>query len=562
MLTIAQRLHEAVRQHQAGRLPEAEALYRSILTEAPRQVHARHLLGVLAHQSGRHTEAVELITQALAEHGPHPVFHANLAAAHLALGRFSDAVSHCRAALRLQPDQVDAHNNLGIALRQLGRLDEAEAAFRTALRYQPRHLDAQCNLGSVLHRQGKLPEALNCLEDVVRRAPQHVQARNDLGGVLSASDRHAEAEVHLREAVRLRPDFAQAHSNLGVALDGQLKTGEALHHLHEAVRLQPNYAPAHNNLGSVLKEQGRLDEALAAFQEALRLEPRNPITLCNLSKLAAVDRYRFSAEQMDVIGTLADSAAVPLDQRARLHFALAQVFDRAGRYDEAFPHLLRANEMQKEVLRGRGTVFDPDSPRRFTERLLSAFTPAFFERVAGFGSESDTPIFIVGMPRSGTTLAEQILASHPQVHGAGELPEIQRLVRGLSERLGGADYPACLAKLDAATARTLAEEHLDRLRQLGGPDRRVADKMPFNFQHLGLLAVLFPRGRFIHCRRDPLDTCLSCFFQNFSEQSPFTLDLGHLGRYYREFERLTAHWAKVLPVPIFDLHYEELTADQ
>jgi tetratricopeptide (TPR) repeat protein len=561
MLTIPQRLQEAVRRHQTGRLAEAEALYRAVLAEAPHQVHARHLLGVLAHQTGRPAEAAGLIEQALAEHGPHPVFHTNLAAVYLALGRFADAASQCQAALALQPNLTDAHNNLGIALRQLGRLDEAELAFRAALRYQPQHLDAQSNLGAVLHRQGRLPEALACLRDVVRRAPNHAQARNDLGGVLAACEQHAEAEVQLREAIRLRPDFAAAHSNLGATLDAQLRTDEALHHLHEAVRLQPTYAPAHNNLGAVFRSLGLLDEALAAFQEALRLEPYHATTVYNLSKLAAAGRYRFSDDQLRAIAPLADSPTLMPDQRAHLHYALAHVLDRGGPADDVFRHLARANELQKELRRRQGVVFDPDARRHFTDGLMAAYTPAFFEHVRGFGSDSELPIFIVGMPRSGTTLAEQILASHPRVHGAGELPDIERLVQGLPERLGG-DYPACLERLDAAAARARAEGHVSRLRQLGGPAARVADKMPSNFLHLGLLAVLFPRARFVHCRRDPVDTCLSCFFQNFAEQSPFTLDLGHLGQYYREYERLMDHWARVLPVPVFDLRYEELTADQ
>jgi hypothetical protein len=167
------------------------------------------------------------------------------------------------------------------------------------------------------------------------------------------------------------------------------------------------------------------------------------------------------------------------------------------------------------------------------------------------------------MMRSGTSLAEQILASHSAVYGAGELRDIDLLVATLPQRLGAAEgYPACLGRLDAAAVRALADEHLGRLRQRGGAAARVVDKAPFNFLHLSLIVTLFPRARLVHCRRDPVDTCLSCYFQNFGEPMGFTLDLRHLGLYYRAYERLMAHWARVLPVPVFELQYEELTADQ
>jgi hypothetical protein len=166
------------------------------------------------------------------------------------------------------------------------------------------------------------------------------------------------------------------------------------------------------------------------------------------------------------------------------------------------------------------------------------------------------------MPRSGTSLAEQILASHPRVRGAGELVDIGKMSTLLPGRLGGEAYPDCLERLDRATARTLAEEYQGSLRQHGGAAERVVDKMPHNYLHLGLIAALFPRSRIVHCRRDPVDTCLSCYFQEFVNPLPYGPDLASLGRYYREYERLMAHYAQVLPLPLFELNYEELTAQQ
>jgi tetratricopeptide (TPR) repeat protein len=562
MPTIPERMKQALAHHQAGRLAEAEAIYRDVLHEDPRQPHALHLLGVIAHQAGRHREALDLIGRALAA-GPHPVFLSNLSAVHLALRQFDQAAAAALEAIRLNPAFADAHNNLGVALRELGRLAEAEAAFRAALQCNPRHADARSNLGAALHRQGRLPEALAVLREAVRLAPSHAQSHNDLGGVLLARGETEEAAGRLREALRLDPTCSDAHNNLGVALRDMGRIDEAMSYFREVLRLKPDSPTAHNNIGFTLEAQGHPCEALAEFQEALRLEPNNSMALLALSALSLADHYDFTDDELGRLEALASRPDLPDDERSRVHFALARAGDRAGAHGEAFAHYRRGNELRKATTALAGITYDAAAHCRLVDQLASVFTPDWFEQHRSFGSDSELPVFVVGMMRSGTTLAEQILASHPRVFGAGELSEVGRLVGALPGLIpGGRAYPECLAGLDTATARGLAERHLTRLHELGGGAARVIDKQPFNFQHLGVIATLFPRARVIHCRRDPIDTCLSCFVQYFGKPHPFALDLAHLGHYYREYERLMAHWRRVLPVPVFELHYEELTADQ
>ena len=438
-------------------------------------------------------------------------------------------------------------------------------------------MDALCNLGSVLFRQDKPTEALPLLHEAIRLAPRYAQARNIIGGVLLALNQFEPAVQHLREAVRLDPKLAAAHSNLGIALEHLDRVDEAIQCFRESIRLDPEYSAAHNNLGSALKNLGKPAEALAEFKAVLRVDPNNNVALFNLSRLAAVGEYEFSDAELDNIQELTTRPNLAASDRARLHFALSAVLDKKAAYDEAFAHCRRANELTKEAYRLRGSTFDPAAHAERIDKLIAAYTPAYFERVRGFDrasctsfgsdSDSDLPVFIVGMPRSGTSLAEQILASHPQVHGGGELSDIDLLVNAMTERVGDARsestiYPQCIANLDAATAKSLAEAHVQRLQLMGGAATRVTDKAPFNFLHVGFLATLFPRARIIHCRRDPIDTCLSCYFQSFAVLYPFTLDLTHLGQYYRQYQRLMAHWAKVSPTPILELNYEELTADQ
>ena len=594
--TIMQRLAQAIGYHQAGRLTEAEALFRGILKESPREPEALHLLGVLAHQAGRHQEAIDLISRALTTPGPQAIYHSSLAAAYLDLDRLEEGTAHAREALSLDSRLPNAHNNLGIALRRQGQLEEAEQCFRTALRINPGFIDALTNLGATLHQQGRLSEALPLLEDAVRRAPGSARAHNELGAVLLALGEQARAQGHLREASRLnsgeeshRPiKLSNRLMQAGVVLEGLNRDEEARRCFQEAVRLDPGYVAARTSLGYALEIQGRLDEAAAAYRDILRYEPNNPLALSHLINLAAVGRHQLSAAEVRDIQALAARPDLPFDSRLGLHHALAHYLDKSGAPDEAFAYARLAKDMRKEAFRQAGAAYDPAKHSHYVTRLIAAFTRAYFERltqtgevsktsavgasVRGSGVDSELPVFIVGMMRSGTTLAEQILASHPRVHGAGELNDLGDLTRTLPRRLGtpgdaqvsGAaedDYPECLTRLDAATARAVAKEYLQKLRQLGGTATRVVDKMPMNFFQLGLIATLFPGARVIHCRRDPVDVCLSCYFQNFAHPHLFTLDLRHLGHYYREYERLMAHWVKVLPLPLLDLQYEELTAD-
>jgi len=306
-----------------------------------------------------------------------------------------------------------------------------------------------------------------------------------------------------------------------------------------------------------------LPEALAEFQETLRRDPTNAMAIAGMSQLPQAGLYSFSDEEIRNLQELAERKDLPLDDQSRLHFALAGIFDKTGSPAKAFQHCCFGNQFRKEFERSRGIIYDPAAHRHFVARIIDTFTPAYFNRVKSFGLDSELPIFIVGMLRSGTTLVEQILASHPRVHGAGELQDLNRLIKTLPRRPGTTEgYPESMAGVDGETARALAEAYLQRLRQLGGESARVVDKLPFNFLYLGVIATLFPRARIIHCRRDPVDTCLSCFFQDFGDPLPFTWDLRHLGHYYREYERLMAHWGKVLPVPLFEVFYEDITANQ
>jgi tetratricopeptide (TPR) repeat protein len=412
--------------------------------------------------------------------------------------------------------------------------------------------------------QGKQEDAIAPLIEAVRLAPGHALARQNLGSALLFMGQADQAVVHFAEAVRIDPKATRAYANLGVALERLHYNHEAMLSYREALKIEPDDVEAHNKLGMILLNQGKTADALVEFRATLKCDPSNSMAYLNLGKMVSSGFHQLSDAEIQDLRALTEQPNINLESRGRLHYALAQVFDKKGSYDEAFEHLQTANELKKEIHVKHASPFDPVAHAARIDQLIAVFTPAYFERVRSFGIASELPVFIVGMPRSGTSLTEQILASHPRVHGAGELSEIDGFAATLPERLGAAEagYPACMDRFDASTARMLGQAHVNELQKMKPDALRVTDKAPLNFFHIGIIVSVFPRARIIHCRRNPVDTCLSCYFQNFAEAFAFTHDQKSLAQYYREYERLMAHWDRVLPGRIYQLDYEEMTADQ
>ncbi len=379
-----------------------------------------------------------------------------------------------------------------------------------------------------------------------------------MGALLLEQGKVDEAIEHFQEALRLQPEYADAHVNLGNARRERLETAEAVESYEEALRIEPRNARAHNNLGEACLELGDASRAQVHLREALGIDPGY---VSPLLQLAANGFYSPAEPGIEKLRARLNDARLPDEAASQLHFILGYVLDRDGATDAAFEHFCRGNALRRSLFQRKGTAYDAEAHARWIDRLIAFFSSDFFKRTEGFGLASEVPIFIVGMPRSGSTLVEQILSGHSQVAAAGELKTVNRIVAGLPAKLGSAHgYPECLAALDAAQASELAEGYLAELKRHGPSAVRVTDKMLDNYLYLGLLAVLFPRARVIHCRREPLDVCLSCFFQYFKGLS-FSWDLDDLGRHNRDYERLMAHWRAVLPLPVFDVAYEELVAD-
>jgi tetratricopeptide (TPR) repeat protein len=589
MATTSEALAIAIQHHQAGRLPTAEQIYRQILQAEPNHADAIHLLGVIAHQAGKHEVAVEYIRRAVGLKGNAADFHINLGRAYGALRRTAEAVACYRRALELKPDFAEAHYNLGNALTDQGKLDEAIACYRRVLDLKPDFAAAHINLGNALRDQGKLDEAIACYRRALELTPDFALAHNNLGNALTDQGKLDEAVASYRRALERKPDYAEARSNLGIALREQGKLDEAVGCCRRALELKPASAEMHGNLGAALNDQGKLDEAIACYRRALELEPDLAETHVNLGVAlkqigdlqGAEDCFRAALgydcrfasahyQLAELLGgelprqdlaaqrRLLEETELTDAQRLSLHFGLAYVLDARGEYAEAAEHLDRGNALQLSQWRKCGREYDPKEHESFVTRMMRVSTPDFFQQVRGFGSESELPVFVVGLPRSGTTLIEQILASHGEVFGAGEIELVRDTMAALGG--GGADVIEGLGRLDRRTAQRLASRHLERLRALDRRVLRIVDKMPDNYLYLGLLASLFPRAKLIHCRRDLRDVAVSCWMTRF-ETIRWANDQQHIASRFHEYQRMMEHWRTVLPAPLLEVDYEDTVAD-
>ena len=452
---------------------------------------------------------------------------------------------------------ADPHINLGSALRAQGRLDEATTAFRLAVRANPDVARNHVCLGAILHECRRFEEAIASYREAIRLAPDDADAHCNLGTALRDLGRPNEAVPWLRQAIRLKPSLAVAHSNLGAALYDLGKIEESVTADRKAVLLDPNNDAAHGNLGTGLIALGRPAEARAALQRAIQLAPRNVRHRRYLGEIAP---YVANDPRLAALEKLAqDAARLSVDDRIELHFSLGKAYDDIGRHADAFGQWRDGNALRRQL-----GPYNEAATLGGLDRIRSVFTPDRMRAWHKAGQPSPVPVFIIGMPRSGTTLVEQILASHPKAFGAGELTCFETAMKGVSTRLGtSARYPEMVPGMIGADFREeLGGRYLAEIERLAPTAARIVDKLPSNFLLAGLIHLALPDAIIIHSVRDPADNCLSCFSKLFTGKQAHTYDLAELGRYYRNYRTLMAHWERVLPPGrMLTVRYEDVVAD-
>jgi tetratricopeptide (TPR) repeat protein len=539
--------------YQAGRLDRAETLFRKTLRKSPKDPYALQMLGETAAARGRTDFAQQLIRQALEVMPDNPEALVSLGNVLRAIGRPAEAEEQYRCAIGLRPDFAVAHCNLAAALNDQEAFEKAlESAIR-AVELMPGLAEAQLARGVALVGLRRFAEAETPYRLAIALAPTRAMTRSDLGLVLTELGRFEEAMESHRQAIEMAPADAGLHFALGKTLfeAHELAASEASH--RRAHSLTPSSAVILAALGGVLRAQGRFQEARTCFRQALELDPDLPEAHYRLA-LTGTDLNEAELQRLRTVFGSTDHHA---DDRITAGFALGTMFDRTDRFDEAFSHFRTANAWFRDRRAAIGERFDHAAFRGEADGLIERCDKALFAKVADWGSRSEVPVFIVGMPRSGTSLVEQIAASHSQVFGAGERKEVPAISTALLRH--NQDRP--IDQWDRDHARQLADEYVALLSERGGGRARVTDKMPDNSILLGVIAALFPAARVIYCQRDLRDVCLSCYFTLFGEPLLWSYDLADCALRALEIERLMAHWQRVLPLSILTVKYEALVDD-
>jgi tetratricopeptide (TPR) repeat protein len=533
----------------SGRPREAVALYQRALLQSPRAPELQNNLGNALFALGQFEEAISRYRSALTMNPNVARIHSNLANALRKLGHLEEAVRSGRRAVELDPKLAEAHNVLGLVFAARGEFEEALSSYRSALSLEPNHVDAINNLGNALRDLGERRESLAYYSRAIELDPSHAESHCNLGNALFDMQRNAEAASSYAAALRLKPDYAAAHLSLSMAQRMQGRAAEALLSCEAALAIDPNYAEALALLGELKADRGQFADAQALFQRAISLEPGFPFAYFNVAmhrKMTGDDTAWLSGVEALLRKPL------PLRHEISLHYALGKYHDDLKQFEQAFRHYRQANELTKR----NGLVYDAAKLTLHVDQIMADFSAESIRRAQQYGHPSEGPVFIVGMPRSGTSLTEQILASHPSVFGAGEVVFWDGAYDSFRQ--------AVLKGVAAADSiPAIAADYLDRLAKLSGSALRVVDKMPPNFMNLGLIHAAFPHAKIIHMRRHPIDTCLSIYFQYFLNTHPYANDLDNLLHYYREYSRIMDHWRRTLPAAaLLEIPYESLTADQ
>ncbi len=520
-LSVAQGFRLAVQHMRAGRLQQADEACTRVLGADPFHVDALHMRGVLAFQTGHKARAIEILGHVV----------------------------------KLNPTHAQAQNDLGMILHAMGKYARAEMHLKKALEHSPKMATAHLNLGNVYRSSGQLTAAEKNYLRAIRLKPELADAYGNLSLVQMQLGRAGDAAKTARKGVKVKPRYGLMYSRLASALDRQGLFEEAIAAHQRAIELQPGLVSVHLDLAYSLAGNGQMEQARARYREALKLDPENVRALDGLARLTKFSAYNDDIKAME---NLFDRKTLPDPEQIVLGFALAKSFEDIGEYSRAFDFLQQVNALHRKTYSYSKAV----SKARFAN-IREAFSGENLARFPDAGLADETPIFIVGMPRSGTSLVEQILSSHPDVVGAGELSIMNGLAAEFVKDPARPDFLEAVGVASTGQFVRLGRSYLEELRHHSRDARFITDKMPGNMLYIGLIKLMLPNARIIHCRRDPVDTCLSIYKNFFSSGGlHYAYDLEELGHYYRQYEDLMAHWHQVLPGFVYDLNYEDLIADQ
>ena len=441
---------------------------------------------------------------------------------------------------------------------QKGNLGEAEKIYREILSDDPNNVDALRLLALLASRTGAVDQAINMLENCTKIAPDYALAWENLAKMYRQKDDPdslQKAAFCFRKATELRPNWAEGWAGLGTMQTRSSQHEEGIESYKKSIELKANQPRVHLSLGHVYKTTGNQEACISSYNEAISFDNNFGEAYWSLANLKT---YKFSGEEISSMEKKIELTEVPEREKVHFLFSLGKAFEDMGNYDESFEYYKRGNDLN----RGR-TTYDPKAIEALSERLKQFFTEERFQENKDFGDNSSAPIFIVGLPRSGSTLIEQILASHSKIEGTMELPNIMNIARKLGNSTKDRTaYPEVIESLQGSDLTDLGKSFIDETQFLRTGKQYFIDKMPNNFSHIGLIKLILPNAKVIDARRNPMDTCFSCFKQLFARGQAFTYDLSEIARYYVNYVNLMDHWDKVLPGYVFKVQHEDLINNQ
>jgi tetratricopeptide (TPR) repeat protein len=579
--------NEAIELINAGERGKAEAICREAIQRNPEDVNMTALLGATLLKAGNIEEAEKFLRRAIQIAPSFAKPHEDLGYLLVEAGQPEEALPVLNAATRLDPTLERAHLYAGKALALLGRgkeadeafersfalnpvrktlaiatehqkagrLKEAKVLFREVLQANPENVDALRMMGAIALRESRIDHAERYLRRAVSNAPDFTDAIIDLGQALKEQNRFEEAIGNFRRAIEMEPANVRANFLLGSTLSPSALTYEAIEAFQRTLELRPNHVGAHLGLGHVLKTVGRQEDAVKAYRECIRLRPDNGATYWSLANLKT---YSLNSDDIEEMQEQLKSEDLSKESEVNFLFALAKATEDRGNFDRAWQYYEKGNAARRMM-----EYYDPVHAEAMNDSVIEVFNKEFLVERSGQGHADSAPIFVIGLPRSGSTLIEQILASHSQVEGTAELPYVGQGTASLNlNRADGVNYPEAMKELGPDHFKSLGQKYL-RATQMHRTEgaRRFIDKMPNNFPAVGFIHLILPNAKIIDARRHPLDSCLSCFRQLFARGQPFTYDLTDIGEYFLEYQRLMDHWHDVLPGRVLTVQYEDVVQD-
>jgi tetratricopeptide (TPR) repeat protein len=555
-----------------GSTEEAKKLYSIILKDSPQNQEAK--LGLLAlknlkvnkeppqaniqsivalYSSGKIQEALVDIEALVKDFPNSPILYNIRASCYKANGQINTSIKDYEKAVSLKPDYAEAYYNLGITLRELGQLEAALKSYEKALAIKHEYPEAHNNLGSVLLDLGSLDSATNHFEWALAFKPNYPEAHNNLGVVERKLEKFDKAIKSFKKAIDIQPNYVQAHSNLGNILQDIGQLDAAMNCYKNALAINPNHTQCYLDIGLIHKEKGQIDDAIKFFEKALTINPDHAVTYDNLSD---IKKYTINQKQITKMQSLLSSDILSPSDRRDLYFALSKVNENLDNQDELFKYLHEANRLRKHELN-----YSLDRSKTLFSTVKEIFSSTYPDIEKSLSSESSTfkPIFIVGMPRSGSTLVEQIMSSHHAVHGAGELTNLPTIIGPIATN----QLNQGINKLLEKSFLSIREQYLDVLANLNVSESIIINKLPLNFLYIGFILTSFPEAKIIHMKRDARAICWSIYKSNFRNTgNGYSYNFDDLAGFYGLYADLMDFWHQLFPDRIYDMSYEELTTNQ